>query len=223
MSIKNINRGLETCDPFSFIGKNKLKTSVLFVFFWVLFYFLSDRFNLRERIAPVTVLAILSTVFYIFTLLFVYYLYVRLKNKLTKTEEISLGDKIIFGLKIVIILAMAPNFFKILFDMTDNDISLLAIIVLLLIPAWIVFSILVKKILDSFYVLAIIFIVSIIITSTIFFKTPFFENILQVQTFLNGFMGFISSVFFPSLLISLIFFEIPKMLRKKFSSAAGGL
>lgn len=189
---------------------------MLFVLFWIIFYFLliseSDKFQLLI----VTFVAILSTIFYLFSFLIISYFYIRLKNNLAEAKKVNLGDKIIFGLRIAIMLAIAPSFIKTLTHITEGNISLLILlIVLFLIPTWMIFSVIIKKWFDSFYLLAVIFLSLIIIFASIFFNAPFLENISSSYVFLTGFFNFISIILFPALLISLIFIEIPSLLRKK--------
>lgn len=211
-------------DPFSFIGQNKLKAFLLFVFFWILFYFLIPEDNSLERIMPTTVAAGLSTIMYSVSFFFISYLYNGLKTSLSEVKEVSLSDKIGFGLVIAITAVMAPSFIKTLIDIVEGDISLLVlIIVLFLIPFWIIFSVIIKKMLNEFYKLAVIFILLAIISGAIFFNAPFFENISRAYNFLTGFLNFISVLFFPAFLVSIIFIEIPNLLRKKPSGSIGGL
>lgn len=203
-------------DSFSFIGQNKLKAFLLFALFWLIFYFLINKFDKYQRVPPVTIAAVLSTIFYLTSFSFISYFYTRLKSNLAEAKEISLSDKLGLGLRIAIALIMAPSFVKILVHITEGNILLLIlIIVLFLIPAWVFFSVFIKKMLDSFFLMAILFLGSTIISATLFFDAPFFENISRAYTFLNGFLGFISAVFFPALLISLIFIEIPDLMRRK--------
>lgn len=211
-------------DPFSFIGQNKLKAFLLFVFFWILFYLVIPENNSIERIMPTTVAAVLSTFLYTVSFFFISYLYAGLKNNLAEVKRISLSDKIGLGLKIAITAVMAPSFIKTLIDIVEGDISLLVlIIVLFLVPFWIFFSVIMKKILNELYKLAVIFILLAVISGAIFFNAPLFENISRAYSFLTGFPDFISVLFFPAFLISIIFIEMPNLLRKKQSDSMGGL
>lgn len=203
-------------DPFSFIGQNKVKVFLLFCVFWIIFYSLIPENNPVERIMPTTVAAGLSTITYSVAFLFILYLYNSLKASLAETSKVSLSDKIGLVLKIAITAAMAPDFIKTLVEIVGGDISLLIfIVVLFLIPFWIIFAVMIKRMLNEFYKLAVIFILLAVISGVIFFNAPFLKNIVHVYDFLTGVMNFFSAIFFPAFLVSIVFIEIPNLLEKR--------
>jgi uncharacterized membrane protein YhaH (DUF805 family) len=200
---------------FTFIGRNGKKALLLFVLFWAIFYFLIDTFDNYQRIPPVTIAAVLSTLFYCAAFYLLFYLYAQLKMSLAGAQEINLSHKMSFGFKIALILIMLPNFMRTIATITEGDMSLLAIIIILfLIPTWILFSILIKKMLSGFYVLAVIFLGLAIMTAAAFLQAPLLESITKSRAFLSEFLDFISTIFFPAFLINLFFIELPTMLKK---------
>ncbi len=197
---------------------SKIIILVMFVTFFVVYSFLFtsiDKKSGYSLLMPITVSTVLSTIFYLVVWWVVRLLYNYAKEKMNKANTVLPPDKLKIAMSIVLCLLIFPSFLGVMKGISNEGLLVFVLVLMLfLIPTWVLFSFVINIYLKASYIYFLIIIVAIIFLNGIFFQTSIFESLKLIE-FLNGFMGFVAGLFFPSLVINLVFIEIPNYFKKR--------
>ena len=210
---------LADANPFDYTKNNKLKALFIFIGFFIVFSFIFvsiDKKSGYKIIMPIAVASAICTISYILSIRLVIAINNNLKRSINQVKGLSIKNKLDIILKALLTLILIPNFVKAMQGISGGvKISVfILILILFLIPYWIVFSLIIDKFLKSFYLFSLIAIGLIIIVYGFFSGDPTLGALSVFINFLSGFMKFIAGIFFPSLIIDLVFIEIPYYTRK---------
>lgn len=195
-------------EPFSFARRHWKKVLLEAGMMFVLSYFIimgsiaKQAQSIFDIILPIIILTVLFTAMYTFSWYFLFVVYRKRASEIVYPIGSGTKGTAVFIFKVATTIVLIPEFIRIMSSFFAYGNAVFAVIIMLLVPYWILFSIMIRRMLNSLYAMGLLLLLFLLVGMVFWGILP--GDFLKGISFLEGYMDFVSAVFLPALVSDII-------------------